>query len=173
MPVKLVVTKGRGGKVVVTLQSPGGKKLLASGPLEDRRAASGLLRSLKPVLGDKVAVDDTTKAAPAPAGAKKTAAASTKRSTRTTRSAASTAASTPAPSKKAAAAKKAPASKRGPATKKAAASPTKAPATRTRRAPAKKATAAAPAPAPTTNGVSTAPPAEETAPVLETPTDAV
>jgi hypothetical protein len=173
MPVKLVVTKGRSGKVVVTLQSPGGKKLLASPPLEDRRAASGLLRSLKPVLGDAVAVDDQTKAAAAPAkaapakkapAAKKTAAASTKRSAGSR----STAARTAAPSKKAPATK-APATK-APATKKAA-TDKKAPVTRRPRA--KKAAPEAPAaPAATTNGVVTAPPAEETAPVIETPSDA-
>jgi hypothetical protein len=81
MSVKLVVTKGRGGKVVVVLESARGKKLLASEPLPDKRAATGLLRSLKPALGTEVSVDDQTaaasaakKSAPKKASAKKAAA---------------------------------------------------------------------------------------------------
>lgn len=68
MAARVVVSQGRGGKFKVTLEKAG-KPLLVSGTFDDKRAAAGLIRSLKGVLTTEVSVVDES------APAKKVAAA--------------------------------------------------------------------------------------------------
>jgi uncharacterized protein YegP (UPF0339 family) len=61
MSATVTVSKARNGKFRVTLASSRGKELLVSDPFTDKRAAAGVVRSLKGVLpSDTTFVDSTS-----------------------------------------------------------------------------------------------------------------